>query len=85
MYQVELRYWAGAETAAGCTNETLAAETVAAALAKAKERRASNREFERVLAVASYLVDGVRRDRATFDEPLTEKLVVEVLPPFAGG
>lgn len=85
MYEVELRYWAGAETAAGCAKESVHAETVAAALAKAQQRRGQDREFDRVLAVASYLVDGVRRDRATFDDPLTGPLVVEVLPPFAGG
>lgn len=85
MYQVELRYWAGAETAAGCANETIEADTVAAALAGAQQRRAPDRKFDNVLAVASYLVDGVRRDRSTFDNPLTGPLVVEVLPPFAGG
>lgn len=85
MYEVELRYWAGAETAAGCARESVEADTVAAALNGARERRGPDREFERVLAVASYLVDGARQDRDTFDEPLTGPLVVEVLPPFAGG
>lgn len=85
MYEVELRYWAGAETAAGCAKESVQAETVAAALGQAQQRRGHDREFDRVLAVASYLVDGARRDRATFDDPLTGSLVVEVLPPFAGG
>lgn len=75
-----MRYWAAARAAAGTAEEPFAAESLGEALAAAA--RAHGPELARVLAVASFLVDGVR---AQPDTPLEDGVVVEVLPPFAGG
>lgn len=76
-----IRYFAGARAAAGIAEEKLSAATldelVAALIAVHGERLGP------VLAVASYLVDGVVcHDRAAALHP---DATVDVLPPFAGG
>ena len=81
-----LRYWASLRAAAGLTEETVEADTLAAALARARARHADAPRFTTVLAVCSAVVDGApvgRRDHAELD--LSEGSVVELLPPFAGG
>lgn len=77
-----VRYFAGARAAAGVTEDRLpAGGTLAELSATLVERRGAR--LGTVLAVASFLVDGVAwRDR---DRPLPEAAVVDVLPPFAGG
>jgi molybdopterin synthase sulfur carrier subunit len=86
MPTVTMRYWAAAKHAAGVAEETLNAATLAEALAAARSKRSSAREFEAVLARSSFLVDG---QQAGGGRPegvaLRDGAVVEVLPPFAGG
>lgn len=75
-----IRYWAAARAAAGTAEEAYDGETLADVLSAAE--RAHGPELARVLSVASVLVDGTRSGGPTV---LTDGMVVEVLPPFAGG
>jgi molybdopterin converting factor small subunit len=78
---VTVRYFAGARAAAGVREETVDAHDTAHLRKVLIERHGA--ELERVLAVATLLVDGLTaRDAAT---PLARGTTVEVLPPFAGG
>jgi molybdopterin synthase sulfur carrier subunit len=92
MSTVTLRYWAAAKQAAGVAEETISAETLAAALEvalSARERNAvpgAHGGLRAVLARSSFLVDGTPvGGRAPETVALREAAVVEVLPPFAGG
>ncbi len=92
MNTVTLRYWAAAKQAAGVAEETISAETLAAALEVAlssRERQAAagtGTDLRAVLARSSFLVDGTPVGRrAPETVALREAAVVEVLPPFAGG
>jgi molybdopterin converting factor small subunit len=92
MSTVTLRYWAAAKQAAGVAEETIRAETLAAALEAALSAREPNagpgtdRGLRAVLARSSFLVDGTPVGRrAPETVTLREASVVEVLPPFAGG
>ena len=75
-----IRYWAAARAAAGTAEEPYDAVTLADVLAGAGA--AHGPALVRVFAVASFLVDGVRADRA---DTLVDGATIEVLPPFAGG
>jgi molybdopterin converting factor small subunit len=75
---VTVRYWAGAQRAAGIERETLSAATVGE-LRLALQQRPG---LERVAAVASFLVDG---QQAGDTSRLPDGAEVDVLPPFAGG
>jgi molybdopterin converting factor small subunit len=85
MSTVTLRYWAAAKDAAGVAEETIAADTLAGALAGAGARTGRGRLRE-VFARSSFLIDGqpvgVRPAEAV---ELADGAVIEVLPPFAGG
>ncbi len=76
--KVNVRFWAGAQRAAGHAEETVRAGT----LAQLRELLSARAELRRVCAVASFLVDG---EQCSDDAPLTSGSVVDVLPPFAGG
>ncbi|WP_265443503.1 MoaD/ThiS family protein [Flexivirga meconopsidis] len=79
MQQVTVRYWAGAQAAAGVHEEQLEAGNPEQLQAAAV---AAHPDLEPVFAVASLLVDGRRIGAgAEFAAGST----VEVLPPFAGG
>ncbi|MFY1635409.1 MoaD/ThiS family protein [Solwaraspora sp. WMMB335] len=79
---VTVRYFAGARAAAGCAEETVPAGLDRLAFTAELAARHGGR-LARVLAVASFLVDGVTwRDHHT---PLPSGAIVDVLPPFAGG
>ncbi|HEX5993692.1 MAG TPA: MoaD/ThiS family protein [Jiangellales bacterium] len=83
---VTLRYWASLRAAAGRTEETVAAGTLAAALAQARAQHTDSPRFEAVLGICAVIVDGTpvgRRDHG--DVLLGDGSVVELLPPFAGG
>lgn len=84
MTQVRLHYWAGARAAAGVEEDTLTASTIAQALAAAADARPDQR-FATILSGCSLLVDGRALHPADLDRPLEGPVVVEVLPPFAGG
>jgi sulfur-carrier protein len=78
-----VRYFAGARAAAGTTEETLAA--TAYSLSDLIDELAARHgpQLAKVLAAASFLVDGVTcRDR---EATVPADATVDVLPPFAGG
>lgn len=75
---VTVRYWAGAQRAAGVESEVLQASDVAELRALLAARPA----MARLAAVAAFLVDGQQAGDAT---RLHEAAEVDVLPPFAGG
>jgi sulfur-carrier protein len=86
MAMVTIRYWAAAKEAAGAAEESVAAETLADALAEALRRRGTDTRLRDVLARSSFLVDGTPAGRKAPDAvPLKDQVVIEVLPPFAGG
>jgi sulfur-carrier protein len=78
-----VRYFAGARAAAGTAEEALPA--AAYSLAHLVDELAARHgpQLAKVLATASFLVDGVAcRDR---DATVPAGATVDVLPPFAGG
>lgn len=82
MAVVTLRYWAAAKDAAGVAEETVTADTLAAALATAD----GNGRLRAVLSRSSFLIDGHPvGTRAADAVSLADGAVIEVLPPFAGG
>jgi sulfur-carrier protein len=84
MARVLVRYWAAARAAAGVTEETHEARTVADLLVSVRVGRDAH--FASVLGRSTVLVDGQAvgpRDPASVVLP--DAGVVEVLPPFAGG
>ncbi|HZC69096.1 MAG TPA: MoaD/ThiS family protein [Jatrophihabitans sp.] len=78
MPSVTVRYWAGAQRAAGVKRESLTAATVGELRAELAARPA----LAQVAAVASFLVDGQQVGDNT---ALPDGAEVDVLPPFAGG
>jgi sulfur-carrier protein len=78
MAQVTVRFWAGAQRAAGRHEEGLSAATVT----ELRDQLARRPELARICAAASFLVDGRQADA---DRALHDGAVVDVLPPFAGG
>jgi molybdopterin converting factor small subunit len=82
--QLTVRYFAGARAAAGVPDENIEVDgtpTVADVLTLVHERHGE--PLARVLAAASFLLDGVAvRDRGT---PVRSGALLDVLPPFAGG
>lgn len=86
MANVTLRYWAAAKEAAGVPEETLAADTLAAALSAALGKDGRDQRLGPVLARSSFLIDGNPVGaRAPEHVILRDAAVIEVLPPFAGG
>lgn len=84
MARVLVRYWAAARAAAGVDEEHVEAADVAEVLTTVSRGR--DAQFVAVLARSSLLVDGLAlggRERSSV--PLADGVVVEVLPPFAGG
>ena len=75
---VTVRFWAGAQRAAGRDTEQLAAATIG----QLRSVLAARPELRQVSAVASFLVDGRQAGDTT---RLTDGAEVDVLPPFAGG
>jgi molybdopterin synthase sulfur carrier subunit len=85
MAHVTLRYWAAAKDAAGVAEQSVAADTLASALAQAGEP-AVREALGPVLARSSFLVDGTQVGRQAAESvQLSDGAVIEVLPPFAGG
>ncbi|WP_207782754.1 MoaD/ThiS family protein [Phytoactinopolyspora limicola] len=86
MAKVTLRYWAALRAAAGVSEDTVAADTLAEALIAARAIREQQPRFGIVLDICAVVVDEVpvgRRDPATVS--LSDGSVVDLLPPFAGG
>jgi molybdopterin converting factor small subunit len=85
---VTMRYWAAAKEAAGVAEETVTADTLAAALGVIRTRAAAGggARLSSVLARSSFLIDGHPvGTRAADAVLLADGAVIEVLPPFAGG
>ncbi len=79
-----LRYWAGARAAAGVSEQSVEAPTLAEALDAARSGR--DERFAQVLSVCSFVVDEQPIGMTPHpDVLLAADTVVEVLPPFAGG
>lgn len=78
---VTVRYWAGARAAAGCREEQVEAGTVGDLLSAIGTRPA----LAKVLSASSLLVDGAAVRRDDSEHALADGVVVDVLPPFAGG
>ncbi len=76
--EITVRFWAGAQRAAGHAEETLTAQTIG----ELRAILASRPDLYSVCEVASFLVDGVQAGEAT---RLVDGAVVDVLPPFSGG
>jgi molybdopterin converting factor small subunit len=81
--EVTVRYFAGAQAAAGTAQERLelAAPVSVAELSQFLAQR-HGPGLQRVLSVASFLVDEVV---SAGDRPVATGSRVDVLPPFAGG
>ena len=78
---LEIRYFAGARAAAGCSSERIAAESLDDLTTVLAERHGERLAL--VLKAASFLVDGLScHDRQA---ALPAGATVDVLPPFAGG
>jgi sulfur-carrier protein len=75
---VTVRYWAGAQRAAGRETEPFTLATVGELRAELERRP----ELAKIAAVASFLVDGRQAGDVT---ALHDGAEVDVLPPFAGG
>ena len=75
---ITVRYWAGAQRAAGVAEERVAVTTVG----ELRELLAARTGLDRLARVASFLVDG---RQAGDDAAVPPGSVVDVLPPFAGG
>ncbi|MDP9395349.1 MAG: MoaD/ThiS family protein [Actinomycetota bacterium] len=84
MSALTVRYWAAAKTAAGVAEEDVDVPDAGTTLGDVLELVSARHggELPTVLRRCSFLLDGVRCDRAT---PVRAGSVVEVLPPFAGG
>jgi molybdopterin converting factor small subunit len=79
-----LRYWAGAQAAAGVHEQVVDAATLADALDSARATR--DERFAQVVRVCSFVVDEQPVGLTPHAEvPLGAGSVVDVLPPFAGG
>ncbi|APU17683.1 MULTISPECIES: MoaD/ThiS family protein [Actinoalloteichus] len=81
---VHVRYFAGARAAAEVAEESVSMHrgaSVRETLALLADRRGAG--LARVLSACSFLVDGVAVTNR--ERPLTEAVVLDVLPPFAGG
>ncbi|GAA4912002.1 molybdopterin converting factor small subunit [Stackebrandtia albiflava] len=76
-----VRFFAGARAAAGVSEVTSTAETVAELRADLAKRLGP--DLERVLTVSTLLIDGVTGHDPMASLPADS--TVDVLPPFAGG
>lgn len=86
MAKVTIQYWAAARQAAGVTEESVEAATLAEALEVIVARRGDDGRLRAVLATSSFLVDGAPAGRqVAADVVLPDAARIEVLPQFAGG
>ncbi len=79
--RVTVRYFAGAQAAAGVAQEQVSASTVDELVSLLAD--AHGGALTRVLAASSFLVDGVSVREPAYR--ITDGATVDVLPPFAGG
>ena len=80
---VTVRFFAAARDAAGADSRTLALPAGATVTDAIRELCGQSDKMALVLQKCSFLCDGISvRDPAL---PLTDRQVLDVLPPFAGG
>ena len=85
MAVVTMRYWAAAKDAAGVSEQSVIADTLAEALA-AVTRSGDRAALRGVIARSSFLVDATPVGRRAAESvQLRDGSIIEVLPPFAGG
>jgi molybdopterin converting factor small subunit len=77
--EVTIRYWASARAAAGCDSETLTGHSVGDLLEKAATAHTG---LGVILKASTILLDG---RPVSASESLSAGVVLEVLPPVAGG
>jgi molybdopterin synthase sulfur carrier subunit len=86
MARITIRYWAAAKEAAGLSEESLEAVTLRDALNVAVARRKSGVRLQEIFSRSSFLVNADPVGKVPPESiVLDEGVVVEVLPPFAGG
>jgi len=78
---VTVRYWAGAQAAAGHAEEKLPVKTLGELLDTVGRRPA----LATVFPACSLLLNGQALHRGDDSVPLPDGAVIDVLPPFAGG
>jgi sulfur-carrier protein len=82
---VTMRYWAAAKDAAGVSEQSVTADTLAEAVA-AVTRTDDRTALRAVMARSSFLVDSAPVGRRAAESvQLQDGNIIEVLPPFAGG
>ena len=82
--RVTVRYWAAAREAAGCASEELTGRSLAEVIRSSGELHGP--ELRRLLEICSFIVGDQPVKRADAEAiDLEAGVVVEVLPPFAGG
>ncbi|HYK70221.1 MAG TPA: MoaD/ThiS family protein [Streptosporangiaceae bacterium] len=85
MAVVTMRYWAAAKDAAGVSEQSVTADTLAEALATVTSS-GDRAALRTVIARSSFLVDSAPVGRRAAESVLLEDgNIIEVLPPFAGG
>jgi molybdopterin synthase sulfur carrier subunit len=81
MARVVVRFFAAARAAAGVSEQTVTAASVAECLDRVRELHGI--ALTQILPACSFLVDGQAvKDR---HEQLADSATLDVLPPFAGG
>ena len=75
---ITVRYWAGAQRAAGVEQESMTATTIG----DLRAQLAARRDLAKLSGVVSFLVDEAPSSDST---ALYDGAIVDVLPPFAGG
>ena len=84
--EVTVRYWASARSAAGISEETVSARTLAELLDEISRRHRDRDRFDDVIGTCSILVGETpvgARDPSTVILQAGDS--IELLPPFAGG
>ncbi|PZS17800.1 MAG: molybdopterin synthase sulfur carrier subunit [Pseudonocardiales bacterium] len=76
--EITVRFWAGAQRAAGHAEESLSVATIG----ELRQVLTAREELSKICGVASFLVDG---RQAADTARLDRGAIVDVLPPFAGG
>jgi sulfur-carrier protein len=85
MAVVTMRYWAAAKDAAGVSEQSVTADTLAEALA-AVTGPGDRAALRTVIARSSFLIDAMPVGRRSAESvQLQDGNIIEVLPPFAGG
>ncbi|NED99462.1 MoaD/ThiS family protein [Phytoactinopolyspora halotolerans] len=86
MAKVTLRYWAALRAAAGVSEESFDATTLAEALQAARSAHGENSRFGSVLSICAVVVDETPAGSADpAHVALRDGAVIELLPPYAGG